>query len=440
LTRSARRVKMARESRPEREASRAAPSTKTVRPGRQEEVIPVSSVPGISERRDTSGRVHYQVRVRRSGNSQTATFAKLSEALAWRERALEAAEGGETLAPPQRRPAVSPPGRTVTVADASRRLCRGMVEGSVRTRDGRPYKPSVVRKYEEALRCVVLPRIGGVPIASLTSGDIQRLVDSIAAERTPEHARKALTALRVALRLAERYGELVANPCAGVRVPVDGQGEKPPRILTPEEATAIVAAGYAEDARRGGSFAGPLATLAFGSGARLGELLALPWGADGLDLEAAVLHVRRSVDRVRASDGLYPFLPPKTRDSRRDIPLAPDDVALLRRHRLATGRPPDGALVFATAQGDALSPIPAQRALKRAAKAAGLAEPLPRFHDARHAFASHALAAGLSAHAVAVLLGHSDAGLVWRRYGHALPDEVAQAGEALAAFRAARGA
>jgi integrase len=329
----------------------------------------VSSVPGISERRDTSGHVHYQVRVRRSGNSQTATFAKLSEALAWRERALEAAEGGETLAPPQRRPAVSPPGRTVTVADASRRLCRGMVEGSVRTRDGRPYKPSVVRKYEEALRCVVLPRIGGVPIASLTSGDIQRLVDSIAAERTPEHARKALTALRVALRLAERYGELVANPCAGVRVPVDGQGEKPPRILTPEEATAIVAAGYAEDARRGGSFAGPLATLAFGSGARLGELLALPWGADGLDLEAAVLHVRRSVDRVRASDGLYPFLPPKTRDSRRDIPLAPDDVALLRRHRLATGRPPDGALVFATAQGDALSPIPAQRALKRGAKA-----------------------------------------------------------------------
>lgn len=54
-------------------------------------------------------------------------------------------------------------------------------------------------------------------------------------------------------------------------------------------------------------------------------------------------------------------------------------------------------------------------------------------------FATHLLAAGLSPHAVAALLGHSDAGLVLRRYGHALPDEVAQAGVVLSAWRAARG-
>ena len=62
----------------------------------------------------------------------------------------------------------------------------------------------------------------------------------------------------------------------------------------------------------------------------------------------------------------------------------------------------------------------------------------PRFHDARHAFATHALAAGLSAHVVAALLGHSDAGLVWRLYGHALPDEVTSAGQTLSAWRSAR--
>ncbi len=49
-----------------------------------------------------------------------------------------------------------------------------------------------------------------------------------------------------------------------------------------------------------------------------------------------------------------------------------------------------------------------------------------------------ALAAGLSAHAVAALLGHLDAGLVLRRYGHALPDELARAGEALSAWRKGR--
>src|SRR5215212_7724837 len=104
-----------------------------------------------------------------------------------------------------------------------------------------------------------------------------RVVDALAAERSPEHGRRALTALRVALRLAERYGELDANPCAGVRVPASAEGEKPARILTPEETAAIVVAAEADDARLGRSFAAPLFALAFGSGLRLGELLALRW-------------------------------------------------------------------------------------------------------------------------------------------------------------------
>jgi integrase len=74
-------------------------------------------------------------------------------------------------------------------------------------------------------------------------------------------------------------------------------------------------------------------------------------------------------------------------------------------------------------------------AFQRRCRELEIGEPLPRFHDTRHAYATHALAAGLSAHAVAQLLGHSDAGLVWRRYGHALPDELARAADTLAAFR-----
>jgi hypothetical protein len=39
---------------------------------------------------------------------------------------------------------------------------------------------------------------------------------------------------------------------------------------------------------------------------------------------------------------------------------------------------------------------------------------------------------------VAALLGHTDAGLVLRRYGHALPDELAAAGEVLSQWRSER--
>ena len=38
----------------------------------------------------------------------------------------------------------------------------------------------------------------------------------------------------------------------------------------------------------------------------------------------------------------------------------------------------------------------------------------------------------------ALLLCEGDAGLVWQRYGHALPDEVARAAETLAEWRSAR--
>jgi integrase len=75
-------------------------------------------------------------------------------------------------------------------------------------------------------------------------------------------------------------------------------------------------------------------------------------------------------------------------------------------------------------------------AWRRALKAAKLAAPQPRFHDLRHTYATHLLAAGTGAHAVAQLLGQSDAGLVWRRCGHALPNKVAEAGAALEAWRA----
>lgn len=429
------------------------------------------SYPGLQERRGADGRPHYRVRVSRRGQTLTATLPTLEAALAWRAQALAAIEGdAEPPEPPRPAPpAPMPDGRAVTVEDAARRLIRGMRDGSVRTKRGQPYKPSVVRKYEEQLRCLVLPRIGAVPIATVTGSDVQFLVDAIAAERTPEHARKALTALRVALRLAQRYRELDTNPCAGTTVPVSAEGEKPPRILTPEEAAAIVAHCEADDTRRERSFAAPLYALAFGAGLRLGELLALRWGPEGLDLDAGIVHVRASLDRVRDGAGDYAQLVPKTRAGRRDVPLAPEDVARLRRHRLATGRPADGELVFAGREGEPLSPVPAYRAWKRACRAmlvepakanleqadttgnsaaiaeakaelaAAKAEPLPRPHDTRHAFASHLLALGLTAHAVAALLGHADAALVTRRYGHALPDELARAGEMLSAWRRARG-
>jgi integrase len=114
--------------------------------------------------------------------------------------------------------------------------------------------------------------------------------------------------------------------------------------------------------------------------------------------------------------------------------VRPSDVALLKRHRLASGRPGDGDLVFADERGRALTPNGRPRhAFTRAVRAAGIVDP-PKLHDLRHAYATALLAAGLTVHAVAELLGHSSPALVMARYGHAYAAEKAGSAMALERF------
>jgi integrase len=77
-----------------------------------------------------------------------------------------------------------------------------------------------------------------------------------------------------------------------------------------------------------------------------------------------------------------------------------------------------------------------RRAWEQVRTAAGITE--LRVHDLRHTAATFWLSAGLSVHAVGQLLGHADAGLTLRLYGHALPQETATAADRLESWRAAQ--
>jgi integrase len=374
--------------------------------------------PGIEERRDRHGRIRYRVRVRRAGRMIYETLPSLKAALAWQAQALDAIDGAGPMPEPLTPPPVPPPSpAAMTVLDAARILLAGMDDGALRNKRGEPYKPSAFRAYETSLRLYVLPALASMPVAALTRGDAQRFADGVAATASPDAARKALTALRVVIRVAERYGgELQRDPCHGVTVPTTRMTRRrPAQRLTVADVERIVVAADADDERHGRSLMGPLVRLLAGSGLRLGEALALTWGREGLDLDARLVHVTHSLEQERGRDGRVVVHDVKSAAGARVVPIGADLATALRRHRLATGRRPDGGLVFAGASGEPYRGCGAPRhARLRMMRAAGFAEPTPTFHDLRHAYATLQLARGATLHEVAELLGHADAGLVAR--------------------------
>jgi integrase len=358
-------------------------------------------VTGI-ERRERAGRVTWLARVRRGTYRGSATFKTQEEAAAWRAQTLAALRTGAD--PPERpKPIVGLPVASETVEDACREFVGAMMTGVI------PYRPSTIETYRSKLELHVVPYIGRIPVRALRRSDILSLVEDLTVWHSQKTAAGARDVLRVVLERAVARDVIPTNPCAGLRTKAGAKFK--PRWLSPDEGAELQAAADAD----ADNTIGPFVAVALSTGLRRGELEGLVWGADGLDLQSGVVRVTRSRDQ------LGNIGPPKNGRSR-DVPIGAATTARMREWRMASGRPPDGADVFAGW---------ADTSWFRIRKAARLDDPQPRLHDLRHTFATWALASGLSIHAVADLLGHSDTALVLDRYGHALRDEVEGAGRTL---------
>ncbi|MGA7540614.1 MAG: site-specific integrase [Steroidobacteraceae bacterium] len=107
----------------------------------------------------------------------------------------------------------------------------------------------------------------------------------------------------------------------------------------------------------------------------------------------------------------------------RRVPLTDDGVALFER--LTAGKPEDESL-FPRADGSSWYRVALVRAMRSACSAAKV-RPAATFHTLRHTYASHLVQAGVPLIFVAETLGHSDARMVTKHYGHLAPSHVADA-------------
>jgi integrase len=162
--------------------------------------------------------------------------------------------------------------------------------------------------------------------------------------------------------------------------------------------------------------------LAAMSGMRRGELLALRWS--DLDMDSGRLSIHRGVVRS-GTQGLV-LGETKNEAGKRTIVLDSQTFAMLRRHpnqqrqeQMWVAREPrveDDGYLFPNGRGGLRDPDSFSAAFRRLVKKAGLRP--TRFHDLRHAHASHLIAIGKSPLFIQHRLGHSKIEVTLGTYGH----------------------
>ncbi len=290
--------------------------------------------------------------------------------------------------------------------------------------------PKALERYRGLVKNQIAPHLGPKPLQKLRPKDVgdwhQTLIDSgkIGA-RTIRHAHGVL---RTALSYATKNEILQRNVA---------------KIITPPAAEKAKVATLTEGQIAGvlDKLAGhplyPIVAVAIGTGARRGEIAALTW-AD-IDLDVKTMTIRRSLEETRAH-GIR-VKAPKTKAGTRTISLPAVAVDALREHRIKTlelrmalgaGAPRDDAPVFATLEGEWLTPDSITAQWRRTAKALQL--PKVTFHSLRHCHASALIAAGLDVLTISHRLGHSKASITLDVYGHLFKDDDTAAADAIDAI------
>jgi integrase len=292
-------------------------------------------------------------------------------------------------------------------------------------------RPLTYRTYAIYVREHLIPGLGKRRLARLTAQDVRSFLAGRreTGSRSPGNRNRPLSArtlfhlhavLRNALEHAVREDLIPRNVGKQVQMSPGHAQEIEP--LSVAEARMLLKA--ASEDRLYGLYA-----VALSLGLRRGEALGLRWSDVDLDGDG-VLRVRQTLQRV---DGRLVFAPPKTRRSRRTIPLPAATAKVLREHRQRQDREraaagqlwQDLGLVFTTTVGTPIEPNDFSKAFGRLCRTAGL-RPI-RLHDLRHTCASTLLAQGVPPRVVMEVLGHSSLDVTMNIYGHVMLDAQREA-------------
>ena len=280
-------------------------------------------------------------------------------------------------------------------------------------------RPSTFNTSQGFLKNHIKPQLGGIPLADLTSLDLQRFykhlldggrVDRIEAKKkpkglAPKTVRNIHQMIGSAYNLAIEQKLVTRNPTQGCALPKVEHKEM--KTLTADQLSA-----FFQETRDSGVY--ELYYLDLATGLRRGEICGLMW--QDFDARNGVLQVRRTLHSRKL--GVDMLGKTKTRSGERTIVLPRSTAEILRRRKenaITQWIFPDPVRPELP-----LSPNCAYTHMKAILHKAGL--PDIRFHDLRHTFATHAIASGVDAKTLSGILGHTNASFTLDTYTHVTPD------------------
>ncbi|TDU89169.1 site-specific recombinase XerD [Kribbella voronezhensis] len=313
-------------------------------------------------------------------------------------------------------------------------------------------KPKTHQGYELVSRVHLIPHLGRKKLYKLSGADVRLFMKRIQNmclcclhgydERRGDKARCCAVGRcckqRPSDRLVEQIHAVLRNALsAAVReevlqrnvaklVQVQGAQYDTNRGATEDQARLLLEA--AKTTRLYALFA-----LALFMGLRRGELLGLQW--HDIDWAEKTVEIRRTLQRV---DGVLRAVTPKTKKSRRTVPLIELCVDALRSHkkqqameRLAAGEKwIDTGYVFTTEIGTPIEPDNLRRTWYPLRDAAELGK--MRFHDLRHSCVTLLLRLKVPPHIVQAIVGHADVQVTMAVYAHASLEDQRKALDQLA--------
>lgn len=254
--------------------------------------------------------------------------------------------------------------------------------------------------YSLLLRKHLTPRFGEHRLCDISRVEIQHyLLEKLKqgfAWETTNHLRHLLSKV---MGTAVSWEYVPNNPVRGVKMP-ERTLKRPHRFLTADEVRRLITVSK-EPART-------IALLATMTGLRIGEILALRWGR--IDFIKETLLVAETCYKGH-------FGSPKTRASRREVPLAPAVVSELKTQYSCSADHSPSALVFANRQGGPLAADNLRKkSLRPACERAGL--PGIDWHTLRHTHGTLLHTQGTPLKVAQAQLGHSHMATTLEVYTH----------------------